>query len=125
MTTSQELLKTMLQDLINDRPEQAEAAIHSYIVAKTQQVAGFSAEQAEAPEAVTEGEGEGKYGLMLCTGDKEHGWYVSDDTNVSKSHKKAAKYSSMSKAKADAKTNNSQWDLKDGQSFTAKEFPTV
>lgn len=37
-----EELKSMLQDLINDRIEQAEVNIHNYIVAKTQQVAGFS-----------------------------------------------------------------------------------
>lgn len=36
-----ESLKSMLQDLINDRPEQAEVTIHDYIVAKTQQMAGL------------------------------------------------------------------------------------
>lgn len=42
-----ESLKSMLQDLINDRHEQAEVTIHNYIVAKTQQLAGFS-QQAQA-----------------------------------------------------------------------------
>ena len=36
-----ESLKSMLQDLINDRPEQAEVTIHNYIVSKTQQMAGL------------------------------------------------------------------------------------
>lgn len=42
MSDPREQLKTMLQDLINDRHEQAEVTIHNYIVAKTQQLAGFS-----------------------------------------------------------------------------------
>lgn len=39
MSDPREQLKSMLQDLINDRPEQAEVTIHNYIVAKTQQMA--------------------------------------------------------------------------------------
>lgn len=42
MSDHKEHLKNMLQDLINDRPEQATATIHDYIVAKTQQAAGLS-----------------------------------------------------------------------------------
>lgn len=41
MSDHKEQLKSMLQDLINDRPEQAEVTVHDYIVAKTQQLAGF------------------------------------------------------------------------------------
>jgi hypothetical protein len=37
-----EALKTMLQDIINDRHEQAEAVMHDYFVAKTREVAGLS-----------------------------------------------------------------------------------
>lgn len=42
MSTPQEQLKSMLQDLINDKTEQADVTLHNYIVAKTQAVAGFS-----------------------------------------------------------------------------------
>ncbi len=42
MSDPKDQLKTMLQDLINDRPEQATVTIHDYIVAKTQQLAGLS-----------------------------------------------------------------------------------
>lgn len=38
MQDSHEKLKQMLQDIINDDTAGAEAAIHDYIVAKTQQV---------------------------------------------------------------------------------------
>lgn len=37
-----DLLKSMIQDLINDRTEQARVAVHDYIVAKTQEIAGLS-----------------------------------------------------------------------------------
>jgi hypothetical protein len=36
-----ELLKSVIQDLINDRHEQAQVSIHDYIVGKTQEVAGL------------------------------------------------------------------------------------
>lgn len=42
MSDPREQLESMLQDLINDRPEQAEVTIHNYIVAKTQQMAGLA-----------------------------------------------------------------------------------
>lgn len=41
MSDPRDTLKTMLQDLINDRTEQAEVTIHNYLVAKTQAIAGF------------------------------------------------------------------------------------
>jgi ribosomal protein L16 Arg81 hydroxylase len=41
MSDSRDELKAMLQDLINDRPEQAEQAIHNYLVQKTQEVSGL------------------------------------------------------------------------------------
>jgi hypothetical protein len=47
MSDPKDQLKAMLQDLINDRQEQAQVTIHDYIVAKTQQLAGLTA----APEA--------------------------------------------------------------------------
>ena len=37
-----DLLKSVIQDLINDRTEQAQVSIHDYIVAKTQQIAGLN-----------------------------------------------------------------------------------
>jgi hypothetical protein len=36
-----DLLKSVIQDLINDRTEQAQVSIHQYIVTKTQEVAGL------------------------------------------------------------------------------------
>jgi hypothetical protein len=36
-----ELLKTMLQDVINDRMEQASVTMHDYFVAKTREVSGL------------------------------------------------------------------------------------
>jgi hypothetical protein len=50
MSDPREQLKAMLQDLINDRPEQAEVTIHDYIVAKTQQIAGLGATPAVVEE---------------------------------------------------------------------------
>lgn len=41
MSDPREQLNSMLQDLINDRREQAEVTIHNYVVAKTQQLAGL------------------------------------------------------------------------------------
>jgi len=41
MSDPREQLKSMLQDLINDRHEQADVTIHNYIVSKTQQMARF------------------------------------------------------------------------------------
>lgn len=40
-----ELLKTMLQDVINDRMEQASVTMHDYFVAKTREVSGLSTEE--------------------------------------------------------------------------------
>ena len=44
MSDPREQLKSMLQDLINDRQEQATVTIHDYLVAKTQQMAGLAGE---------------------------------------------------------------------------------
>ena len=41
MTTQH--LKTMLQDIINDRPEQAQAAMHEYFIAKSRELTESSA----------------------------------------------------------------------------------
>lgn len=55
MSDPKEQLKSMLQDLINDRPEQATVTIHDYIVAKTQQLAGLGqGEAASVADEVTE-----------------------------------------------------------------------
>ena len=43
-----EALRGMLQDVINDRMEQAAVTMHDYFVAKTREVAGLGG-QAEAP----------------------------------------------------------------------------
>lgn len=37
-----DLLKSVIQDLINDRSEQAQVTIHDYIVSKTQEIAGLT-----------------------------------------------------------------------------------
>ena len=37
-----EALKSMLQDIINDRHESAEVTMHDYFVSKTREVAGLS-----------------------------------------------------------------------------------
>ena len=42
-------LKSMLQDIINDRHEQATVTMHDYFVAKTREVAGLGAQ----PEPTT------------------------------------------------------------------------
>lgn len=42
-----EALKGMLQDIINDRPEQATATMHDYFVAKTREVAGLAEPEPE------------------------------------------------------------------------------
>ena len=53
---NKEMLKNMLQDLINDRPEQATVTIHDYIVTKTQELAGLgqAASAAVVADEVTE-----------------------------------------------------------------------
>lgn len=68
MSDPREQLKTMLQDLINDRHEQAEVTIHNYIVAKTQQLAGFSH---HAQNSLTEN---GGHGLVRNVYKKTNGW---------------------------------------------------
>ncbi len=54
MSDPREQLKSMLQDLINDRTEQAEVTIHNYIVSKTQQLAGFAQPAVAAPAEVVD-----------------------------------------------------------------------
>lgn len=56
MSDPKEQLKAMLQDLINDRPEQAEVTIHDYIVAKTQDLAGLSQDVAQTEDADADAE---------------------------------------------------------------------
>lgn len=51
MSDHKEVLKSMLQDLINDRTEQATVTIHDYIVNKTQQLTGLNAEVPVTPPA--------------------------------------------------------------------------
>lgn len=48
MADNAETLKAMLQDIINDRQEQAAVTMHDYFVSKTREVAGM------APAAVAE-----------------------------------------------------------------------
>lgn len=51
-----ETLRGMLQDVINDKMDQAAVSMHDYFVAKTRQVAGLAAseeEVVETPEVVS------------------------------------------------------------------------
>lgn len=45
----QELLRSMLQDIINDKQENASVTMHDYFVSKTREVSGL----AQEPEPVT------------------------------------------------------------------------
>lgn len=49
MTDHATALKSMLQDIINDRQEQATVTMHDYFVAKTREVAGLGTPQVEPP----------------------------------------------------------------------------
>jgi len=49
MAEHSELLKSMLQDIINDRPEQAQVTMHDYFVSKTREVAGMG-QPAQSPD---------------------------------------------------------------------------
>jgi hypothetical protein len=50
-----ELLKAMLQDVINDRMEQAGVTMHDYFVAKTREVTGLGSKAQVEEDAVVEG----------------------------------------------------------------------
>lgn len=54
----QEALKSMLQDVINDRMEQASVTMHDYFVSKTREVTGLakSQEALESPAAESDAE---------------------------------------------------------------------
>lgn len=43
MSENSSLLKAMLQDIINDRPEQAQASMHNYFIAKSREISGVNA----------------------------------------------------------------------------------
>lgn len=45
-----ELLKSMLHNLINDKPEEAALDFHNYITPKTREVAGLDASTVAEPE---------------------------------------------------------------------------
>ena len=45
MADHKETLKSMLQDIINDRQEQASVTMHDYFVAKTREVTGLADDQ--------------------------------------------------------------------------------
>jgi len=45
MADHAEQLKSMLQDIINDRHENATVTMHDYFVSKTREVAGFGTSQ--------------------------------------------------------------------------------
>lgn len=47
MSEHAETLKAMLQDIINDRQEQAAVTMHDYFVAKSREVAGLSSPTVE------------------------------------------------------------------------------
>ena len=48
-----EALKSMLQDIINDRHEQATVTMHNYFVSKTREVSGLSTEPEVQPDETT------------------------------------------------------------------------
>lgn len=52
MAEHTEILKSMLQDIINDRQEQASVTMHDYFVAKTREVTGLAAQAAPTTETV-------------------------------------------------------------------------
>jgi len=45
-----ELLKSVLNDLINDKHEQASVSLHSYLTTKTQEVAGLAQQHTEVTD---------------------------------------------------------------------------
>lgn len=47
MPDNTEHLKSMLQDIINDRPEQARVTMHDYFVAKTRELSGLATQEPE------------------------------------------------------------------------------
>lgn len=47
MSDPKDTLKNMLQDIINDRTEQATATMHDYFVAKSREVSGMADEPAQ------------------------------------------------------------------------------
>ena len=65
-----DLLKQVVQDLINDRTEQAEVALHEYIVGKTQQVAGLA--EASLTEGIGRKPSAGKSADKFTAADWQH-----------------------------------------------------
>ena len=53
------------------------------------------------------------------------GYYVADDKEVTKNIKKAFKYDTKANAEAEAKLNNSQWDLDRGETFVVKPIEDI
>lgn len=51
-----EALKSMLQDIINDRHEQATVTMHDYFVVKTREVAGLGQQAGTTPKDDPEAE---------------------------------------------------------------------
>jgi hypothetical protein len=49
-----EVLRGMLQDVINDKMDQAAVSMHDYFVGKTRQVAGLAAEETVEEPVVTD-----------------------------------------------------------------------
>ena len=54
MADHSELLKSMLQDIINDRQDNASVTMHDYFVSKTREVTGMSQQEPEAAHAATD-----------------------------------------------------------------------
>ena len=50
MADHPELLKSMLQDIINDRQDQARVTMHDYFVSKTREVSGMGQPAQDAPD---------------------------------------------------------------------------
>ena len=47
-----ELLKSVLNDLINDKHEQASVSLHSYLTTKTQEVSGLAQQKTEVTDEI-------------------------------------------------------------------------
>ena len=56
MVDHAEALKSMLQDIINDKHDQATVTMHDYFVAKTREVAGLGAPVATEPSDTSDEE---------------------------------------------------------------------
>ena len=69
MSEHADTLKSMLQDIINDRQEQAAVTMHDYFVAKSREVAGLSSPTVE--DTIIDDDDDGDIIDDDITGDEE------------------------------------------------------